>query len=222
MDYTLARMKISQLFGLAIYQEENEGKGISVDFGAGPQVLELGETDKAEFLESNQPSFQLQQFFEISISIALKALDIPFSFYNESFTNFHGSKAALMGYLQSAAEKREDVKELLRWITTFWLALDIVDGDLELPRGMTLADLRFEWIPRGLPWWDMTRDITAISKAIDEKLLSRTQFRREFFADSWEKDVLPVLSREEQLIRDQIESQATDETTDETSSEVTT
>lgn len=205
MDYTLARMKVSQLFGLAIYREENEGQELSIDFGAGPQVLQLGETDKAEFLESQQPSFQLQQFFQISIAIALKALDIPFSFYDENYTNFFGSKAALMQYLQSAAEKREDVKELLRWVTVFWLALDVVNGDLELPRGMSLADLAFEWIPRGLPWWDMARDINAMVKAIDNKLITRSQFRREFFADNWEQDVLPVLAKEEQLIRDQIE-----------------
>ena len=42
-------------------------------------------------------------------------------------------------------------------------------------------------------------------KAIDNKLITRTQFRREFFADNWEQDVLPVLAKEEQLIRDQID-----------------
>lgn len=204
LDYTLARMKVSQLFGLAIYQEENEGSEISLDFGAGPQLLRLGETDKAEFLESKQPSFELQQFYGISISIALKALDIPYSFYDENYTNFFGSKAALMQYLQSAAEKREDVKELLNWVVTFWLALDIIDGNLVLPRGMTLSDVNFEWIPRGLPWWDMTRDVTAINKAIDNKLMTRTQFRREFFADNWEQDVLPVLAKEEKQISEQI------------------
>lgn len=202
MDYTLARMKISQLFGLALYQEENEGQALSLDFAAGPQILRLGEGDKAEFLESTQPSFQLQQFFDTAVSIALKSLDIPISFYDEGHTNFFGSKSALMHYLQSAAEKREDVKELLRWITVFWLALDVVEGRLVLPRGMQLSDLAFEWIPRGLPWWDMTRDINAMVKAIDNKLITRSQFRREFFADNWEDDVLPGIIREEQLIRD--------------------
>lgn len=200
IDFTLARMKVSQLFGLAIYSEENEGKGLSLDFSAGPQVLEAGTEDKIEFLESNQPSSQLQQFFEVVIGIALKALDIPFSFYDESFTNFFGSKAALMQYLQSAGEKREDVKEVLRSITVWWLATDIADGTLDLPSGMSIPDIRFEWVPRGLPWWDMVRDAVAFQKMLDSKILTRSQIRREFFADDWELDVLPQIQREEQLL----------------------
>lgn len=200
LDYTLARMKVSQLFGLAIYSEDNDAAELSLDFAAGPQLLRLGDADKAEFLESKQPSFELQQFFGISIGIALKALDIPYSFYDEAYTNFFGSKAALMQYLQSAAEKREDVKELLRWVTTFWLALAVVDGELTLPAGMSVSDIAYEWIPRGLPWWDMMRDITAINKAIENQIMTRTQVRREFFADNWEQDVMPQWSREQELI----------------------
>jgi len=108
-DYALAKAKVSQLFALAIYSQVDEPTGelttgidsdgdgeedrYEVDLGGGPIKLELDPGDRAEFLESNQPSSEFQAFSEVIIGVALKALDIPFNFYRENFTNFCGSRS---------------------------------------------------------------------------------------------------------------------------------
>ena len=42
-----------------------------------------------------------------------------------------------------------------RWKILQW----IVSGRLRLPAGMTIADLEWEWVPRGMPWWDPAKEI---------------------------------------------------------------
>jgi len=72
-DYALAKMKVSQLFGLAFFREksdpvdqpspsDDDGAGYEVDFGRGPVLLDLDPGDRAEFLESKSPATEFQQF----------------------------------------------------------------------------------------------------------------------------------------------------------------
>lgn len=195
-DYALAKAKISQLFALAISTEnaqpmaptsidtsdgdatDSDGDGVpdspkyKIDFGKGPVLLNLDPGDKAEFLSTNQPSQEFQTFTQATIAVAIKALDIPFSFYQENFTNYSGSRSALLLYQQSAAQKRADNQELLDELTTWRLRLAIADGEIRLPRRMTLDDLNWEWVGIGLPWIDPTKEIAADILAIDAYLTS--------------------------------------------------
>jgi len=179
-DYALARAKVSQLFALAIYsagetddsdiaQEEavdDESGRYKVDFGRGPLKLEFEPGDKAEFLESQQPSTQFREFTNICIAVALKALDIPFSFFDESFTNFFGSRGGVMQYLKACKAKREDVQELLDAISWWRLSMAVEDGELRLPRGMSVDDLAWQWVPDGVPWWDPAKEVRGHAMAV--------------------------------------------------------
>ncbi len=117
-DLALAKMKVSQLFAFAVYSQandsigevgvdeegdENDDKKYNVDFGSGPVHLELDGADRAEFLESKTPSTEMQAFTQLVTAVALKALDIPYSFYDESHTNFFGQYRAS----QDAVERDE-------------------------------------------------------------------------------------------------------------------
>lgn len=191
-DYALAKSKVAQLFALAIYRTATEAAGIvteaptndedgeevattadaadepryRVDFGRGPALLDLDPGDRAEVLESEQPSSQFQEFTKLVTQVALKAIDVPYSFFDESHTNFFGSRGALMHYERSCEEKREDLQDLLRWITVWRMQLWILDDELVLPSGMNIGDLAWEWVPRGTPWWDPAKEITGDEKAI--------------------------------------------------------
>lgn len=182
-DYALAKIKISQLFGLAItrsaaeplgetYEPELDEEGnttgrYKVDFGSGPVLLELDPGDEAKFLECNSPATETQAFFETMIQVALKSLDIPFSFYNESFTNYSGSRGAFLQYEQSAEIKRRDIRDMLDYLTAWRLGLFIQDGLLP---GVTLDDLRWEWVHRGLPWLDPLKEVQAEVQSMDALL----------------------------------------------------
>lgn len=174
-DHALARMKISQLFALAMYRSEydqhpgagEDGDGqAEVDFGKGPIVLDMEGQDKVEFLESKQPSTELQQFSSLMIGVALKALDIPLSFYDEAYTNWSGQRQGLLLYMESARIKRQAIRMLLDDLTYWRLSLAVLNGEIALPSTLTVDDLNWEWMPTGMPWLDPLKEVTADMAAV--------------------------------------------------------
>ena len=197
IDLTIAKLKVEQLFALALYRQSDEeigehtataetdddeggsgGPGYEVDFGDGPIKLDLDIGDKAEFLQSQNPSTNAQQFIQTCIQIALKSLDIPFSFYAENYTNYSGARQALLQYQQSADIKRQDNQELLDDVTEWKIELWIADGSLAEFSAADLASLSWEWVPTGIPWIDPLKEITAQQKAIATRIDSRTRICR--------------------------------------------
>jgi capsid protein len=208
-DYARAKMKVAQLFALAFYRdqyedEEKGGKqaadGYEVDFGKGPIKLELDAGDRAEFLDSKTPSTETQAFCGLVILLALKALDLPYSFYREDFTNYSGSRGALLQYNTAAETKRDDNRDLLDWWTNWQFALSSIDG--ELP-GVDLAEIEglWSWIATGMPWIDPLKEILAVVQEIGAGVNSRTRVLAERGLD-FEEDILPELIHEAKLLRD--------------------
>jgi capsid protein len=105
-------------------------------------------------------------FLQAVIAIALKSLDIPYSFYDESFTNFFGSRAAWQHYERSCKDKRARILEFLQWWTQWELMRDVLAGKVKLPAGLTIADEFWEWVPDGMPWWDPVKEINGDNMAI--------------------------------------------------------
>lgn len=203
-DYALAKAKVASMFGLVLYRdaldgvapttrEEAAGTGeptcakdkYGIDFDRGPVLLDLDDGEKAEFLENKTPPTEFQEFSKLMISVALKSIDIPYSFFDEAYTNFFGSRAALMLYIQSAKTKRDNLRRLLRHLTDWRIRLAVEDGELTLPRGMDASQIKYEWIPEGVPWWDPSKEIAADIAAIDSTLRSRREIRKERYGDDW-------------------------------------
>jgi capsid protein len=175
IDYALAKMKVEQLFALVFYRDAQDSVGLAsgsdangyqVDFGKGPVQLDLDPGDKADFLKSDNPGSNTREFITVVLGIALKALDLPFNFYDEAHTNFFGSRAAWLLYDRACQSKRDDVAEFLRKITVWLYQGWIVSGQLQLPAGATINDLPFEWVHRGMPWWDPAKEISGNVAAI--------------------------------------------------------
>lgn len=200
VDLTLARMKVDQLFAMAIYRDAEDALGeigedspetedeegntqgprYNVDFGQGPQLLDLDPGDRAEFLSSNNPSSSAREFHSAVIALSLKSLDIPYSFYDESHTNFFGSRAAWLHYERSCIDKRDDQIEMRDEYTRWKLFGWVITGRLSLPPGVTIDQLVWEWVPRGMPWWDPSKeingDLLAVGAGFDnaERVVKRT------------------------------------------------
>ncbi|HUX03276.1 MAG TPA: phage portal protein [Phycisphaerae bacterium] len=197
MDYALAKLKVAQLFGLVFYRENAEAVGITtesaestddspkydVDLGKGPVKLELEPGDRAEWLESKTPAGETIAYLDKVLGMALKALDLPYSFNDESFTNFFGSRAALNHYLQSAYSKRADNQDVLDHLTMWRVRMWIDDGVLTVP---SKARLAWDWIPKGLPWWNPAQEVNADVQSIAAGLNSRTRVCRERGEDVYE------------------------------------
>ena len=181
IDYALAKMKVEQLFALVFYRDANdtvapltegssEANGYSVNFGKGPVQLDLDPGDKAEFLKTDNPGSNTREFIQVVLSIAMKSLDLPYNFADESFTNFFGSRAAWLAYDRACIAKRADIQEFLRKITVWLYQGWILNGQLSLPAGATITDLTFEWVHRGMPWWDPAKEISGNVAAIQAGL----------------------------------------------------
>ena len=203
-EYALAKAKVSQLFGLKFTRAGDEildgsdGSDTSYDFGSGPVVLDLPAGDDAEFLESRTPSTEFASYCQAMTQAALKSLDIPYSFFSENFTNYSGARQALLQYEQSAAARRREIVRLLNNITIWRLQLFVQDGILELPRGMTVGDLPFEWIGCALPWIDPQKEANAEIALVNASLASRQDICKQHGKDWW--TVVEKLAQEQRYM----------------------
>ena len=191
----LAKMKVAQYFALEIYrknaeelglgngrgEEDEDDKGDSearqeyeVDFGKGPVLMDMDPDDRMEFHESRTPSTETQAYLELMIAQAIKAADIPFTFYNVRGSTYSGARQDLLQYEMSAMIKRRRVRCLLDAITYWRLRLWILEGRLVLPDRMTVDDLQWEHIHAGIPWIDPLKEVEADVKAIEALLDSHS------------------------------------------------
>ena len=213
-DYALARAKIEQLFALVITRTNEWGAGYGddeldntndtqreLDFNEGPQILDLDEDEDAKFLYGSAPNSSSQDFWQAMTMLTLKCLNIPYSFYDEKHTNFNGSRTALIMYLRSVRGWREDVVAFLNDWLKWRLKVGMINGEINLPEWFEVDNEdNWKFVPIGLEYWNPQQEIAADEKAIELNLRSREEIRLERYGDSWERDVLPRIQREEELL----------------------
>lgn len=215
-EYALAKMKVAQMFGLKLTRNAENAAGVvtstdttdgngnakkkhEINFGNGPVFLDLDPGEDADFLENKTPSAEFQQFLQAAIGIALKSIDLPFSFYDEAYTNFFGSRAALLLYVQSAHHKRADVQELLSHWFTWRFGMAHARREIIPPRSLAHG-FRYAWVPAGLPWWRPSEEIGADIRAVGAGFKARGDVTMSHFGRTFE-DTLEMLQAEEDAIR---------------------
>ena len=204
--YSLAKGKVSQMFALAISRDDTDGLGTTsnectIDFSDGPQVLDLGMDEDAKFLSVNAPEADTAAFWDNMISLCLKSLSIPYSFYREDFTNFFGSRSAMQLYLRSVESKRADVVDWLNSWCVWKLRRGLVLGDIRIPNDLDLDRLPWKWIPAGVEYFNPVQEATADLMLINSGLATRSEIRMDRKGDDW-RDVVQKLSEEQQLMDD--------------------
>lgn len=182
--YALGRMKVDQLFALAVYRGNSDsmteravdaqGNPTGQDytklpFSNGPVIADMDVGDRMEAVQSSQPSAQFQDFMVKAISFCLKALAIPYSFFDESYTNYSGARQALLQYEASAGQRRDKIREMLDELTEWILTLFMMDG--ELPE-IAPDDFVWEWVSASLPWIDPLKEAQANIMLINANLES--------------------------------------------------
>lgn len=202
-EYGLAKLKVGQLFGLSVFREGTESffgagtaqaqadadgdgvndSGYKVDFNRGPFLLDMDPGDRAEVLEAKTPSAETVDFLKLMVHVALKSLDIPYSFFDESFTNFYGSRGGLIQYLKSCRTKIEDVQEFLDDWAIWRLGLAVADGEIALPSGRDFDWLNWEFVPAGVPWWDPVKEVRGQAMAVAAAFTSPQRVCRETGTD---------------------------------------
>ena len=209
-EYSLAKAKFSALMMLKITRdkdaempvEENEDgtvdAGYEIDLTTGNSIIDMLPGDNAAILESSNPSDQYQNFTKLVLASALKGLDIPYSTYDESFTNYSGNRGAYLGYERSCRSKRRPNAATLEDLTRWILEIDITDGRLVVPDDFDLALARIKWIGPGLEWIDPLKEAKADISLIEAKLDSRQGVCLRHGRD-WH-DIVGELEDEERII----------------------
>ena len=211
-DYALAKAKVAQLFALSITREAQFGIGDddqdgdadpdrTVSFDKGPQILDLDPGEEAKFLNSTTPETATQDFWKDMISMTLKSLNIPYCFWDESYTNFNGSRTALILYLRSCEADRERQVAFRNDWFAWRLKVGILKGEIQLPASFEIDPKNWLWVPDGLQYWDTMKEASADVLLIENGLRSRTEIRRERFGDEW-ADVARKLSEEKALLEE--------------------
>lgn len=208
-DYALAKAKVASLLALAITREASLAIGDeddnpadrSVNFDKGAMILDLDDGEDAKFLTAATPENATQDFWKDMIGMVLKSLNIPYSFWDESYTNFNGSRTALILYLRSCEKDREAQvafrDDWLQWR----LKLGILRGEVSLPSTFQIDPSQWLWVPDGLQYWDTMKEASADIALIEAGLRSRTEIRRERYGDEW-SDVAATLGSEKELMEE--------------------
>ena len=89
----------------------------------------------------------------------LKALDIDIALYNSTLSSFSGNKAAIGMFQISIQQKQKKLikiqKQIFYWILNKWIS----DGILDLPDGIQVYEIDFDFIPTvSLSFFDSLKD----------------------------------------------------------------
>jgi len=232
-DLIQSKVKLDQVFGVAFTRDsgaadlgddltltgadengqlpaDDENGRAGYEIGQGIRGFDLDVGEGLELLQSKNPSSQTQDFLQLSIAIAIKALDLPFNFFDEAHTNFFGSRAAWIQYERACQSKREDQLELHRRYTLFrlrrWLLPASFNGtgELVLPSSMGVADLRWKWVPRGIPWWKPQEELTTDLMAAAAGLKDFQQICDERGLGIWRDNIATIAAQMKQAQADGI------------------
>lgn len=192
LDYALAKLKLEQMVGL-VTKLDDGGNLAGIEKTDGDQIdeqarerfgkdllhvaLKVGED--AAFMESKNPSENFQHFCENVLRMIFAALDLPYSFYDGSKTNFYGSKGEFEQYLDTVEKKQLATIETLdewiyQWLLPNWLTDPADPFYGALPAGWTLDDLRGDvgWRGSGLPSWRLFEYVKETQAAINGGLIN--------------------------------------------------
>lgn len=196
-EYELAKGKVLASLGLVITSPEPQAVGqtgygspagttetcdevpedqYKVSMGSAPWKLELEPGDDAKFLTADTPGTSWREFAQEIIGIAIKALDLPFSFYDGRGFNFSQSKADVNHYVRSTKHKQASLTRFLDNITLWRLQMFVADGFLRDFGISSVSELEFEWVPMGVPWWNPVDEVGAATLAIDYGLMSPIEY----------------------------------------------
>ncbi len=206
-DYALAKEQLMQMLGLAVLRkdteeplsaeerkEEDEAKQEFVeDMPDSTAILSLGVGEDVKVIQSEQPSQNTRNFWEMMIRLTLFSLHIPYSFFDGSKTNFYGAEGELNQYLDSCTNRQIPVIEFLNELTLWLVEAWVEDDKLTLPHGMTLEDVAdgIQWTNAGIPYWVMFRLVKDALAAFLCGAISPQQFAA-MFGNDYEGNIVDL------------------------------
>lgn len=189
LSFTTSKIKLESLLALAITRQSSQpGLGsltgsfdipdgnantpVSVEDEAalnrtldtqkpGVQILDLIDNEQVQSIANGTPNSTFSGYYELLLRSSFKALKVPFSFYDESFSNYSSLRIAYLQFLDGikptiARNLREVEADLVWAMQLAWLS-----GRLILPDGVTPTKDLFRLIHKRRRVIDADRDVKA-------------------------------------------------------------
>lgn len=195
IDHALAKLKLDQMMGVHVKYKDGGGEDdigssataegdepdnddttddeLHLDFGAGPVVVQREDVEDVKLLTAGNPAKDTQEFLKFCILVALIALDLPYNFFDASASHFAGNRAAWILFERSCMTRRKTQirlhKRMTNWRLWQWFLPTTLGGtgEFALPRGMSsIRDIKYKWVPRGLPWWKPQEELNTQLQAV--------------------------------------------------------
>lgn len=191
--FQLMKIRLTALLGFALTRKSvdalerdtTQGTGTyNIDLsGSKPTFFDLKPGEDVKIIQGATPRTETANFYKDMTLQIFRSIGIPYSFYSEDFSNFYGSRGALMMYDRSCAPKRQALIHMLNQITRWLIANWILEGSVKLPNGMSIDDIKFQWIPPGVTSWKPTEQIQGYLMAIASGLMSISKAAKELGGD---------------------------------------
>lgn len=216
-EYQLAANKFTSLFGLVFKRQaqpgdpggfeaedvNSDGTEFQFDVRGGPMRVEVGPGDEVDTIESKNPAREQQEFATSIIQLTMLALDIPMTFFDSRRSSFSAGRQDMAQYMENVMIKRARLHQVINAVVAWQIgrwSSENAEGEhtLELPAGMTAAEVKWDIISTGVVWVDQMKEVSADALAVASGFKSRQQVcmqqGRDFF------NVARQLAAEENLI----------------------
>lgn len=112
----------------------------------GATIIDLINDESITPVTPQTPSSSFQGFYDMSVKTGYKALDIPGSFADESISNYNSMRCASMQFEDSTEDEVEKNHNEIMNDILFAMNIAWVNGNLELPEGVSPSKKLFKLI----------------------------------------------------------------------------
>ena len=168
----------------ANYQREKKRQW---DFSKpGIKGFELEDGEDIAQVGNNSPGSTFKDYFLAILQAGLKPLSIPLTIYQENLSNYYCSRAAYGLYQYQTLNRLKFNRALYTKLFQWRLALDVLNGTIELPENMLVKDTPFTFIPEEHSVLDMDREMKGHGVGVQYGFVSPQQVCGKFGRDYYQ------------------------------------
>lgn len=162
--------------------------------------------DEVQVVETKTPGTEVIEYLQLLTRFGLASYGIPYCFWDGRGSSYSEQRQKVIQYLRRIESAQDAHHEFHMRKTAMDLALwantPSVDDPsrpiLELPAGMAVRDIRYDWLPEAFPWIDPQAEITGDMLAVSAGFQSRDDVCKRRTGRRY-ADVVAELGREEAL-----------------------
>ncbi len=152
----------------------------------GIKGFELEDGEDITQVGNNSPGSTFKDYFLATLQAGLKPLSIPLTIYQENLSNYYCSRAAYGLYQYQTLNRLKFNRALYAKLFLWRLALDSINGTIDLPQNMLVEEIPFSFIPEEHSVLDMDREMKGHGVGVQFGFVSPQQVCGKFGRDYYQ------------------------------------